>query len=85
MAYAKELPIGGTAVGTGVNADPKLGAAVIRGINDSTKLGFSAAKSRFRAMRLLSDLVALEPHPQCDRARRLPALPGHQAHVLQGP
>jgi fumarate hydratase, class II len=59
VAYAKELPIGGTAVGTGVNADPKFGAAVIRGINLSTKLGFSEAKSRFRAMRLLSDLVAL--------------------------
>jgi fumarate hydratase class II len=59
MAYAKELPIGGTAVGTGVNTDPRFGAAVIRGINNSTKLGFSAARSRFRAMRLLSDLVAL--------------------------
>jgi fumarate hydratase, class II len=59
MAYAKELPIGGTAVGTGMNAPPKFGAAVIRGINDSTKLGFSEAKSKFRAMRLLSDLVAL--------------------------
>jgi fumarate hydratase, class II len=59
MAYARELPIGGTAVGTGVNADPRFGAAVIRGINDSTKLGFSEARSKFRAMRLLSDLVAL--------------------------
>jgi fumarate hydratase, class II len=59
MAYAKELPIGGTAVGTGVNADPRLGATVVRGINSSTRLGFSEAKSRFRAMRLLSDLVAL--------------------------
>ncbi len=59
MAYAKELPIGGTAVGTGVNADPRFGAAVVRGINTSTKLGFSGARSRFRAMRLLSDLVAL--------------------------
>lgn len=59
MRYARELPIGGTAVGTGVNADPEFGAAVIRGINKSTRLGFSGAKSRFRAMRLLSDLAAL--------------------------
>jgi fumarate hydratase, class II len=59
IRYSKELPIGGTAVGTGLNAHPKLGAAVIRGINSSTRLGFSTAKSRFRAMRLLSDLVAL--------------------------
>lgn len=59
IRYSKELPMGGTAVGTGLNAHPKLGAAVIRGINSSTRLGFSTAKSRFRAMRLLSDLVAL--------------------------
>jgi fumarate hydratase, class II len=59
LAYARELPIGGTAVGTGVNAHPKFGATVIRGVNASTRLGFSEAKSRFRAMRLLSDLVAL--------------------------
>jgi len=59
IAYTKELPIGGTAVGTGVNADPRFGAAVVRGMNSSTKLGFSEARSRFRAMRLLSDLVAL--------------------------
>ena len=59
MAYAKELPIGGTAVGTGMNTDPRFGATVIRGINSSTKLGFSEARNRFRAMRLLSDLVAL--------------------------
>jgi fumarate hydratase, class II len=59
MAYVKELPIGGTAVGTGVNADPEFGKVVVRGINGYTKLGFSEATSRFRAMRLLSDLVAL--------------------------
>ncbi len=59
MGYAKELPIGGTAVGTGLNADARFGETVVRGINASTKLGFSEAKSRFRAMRLLSDLVAL--------------------------
>jgi fumarate hydratase class II len=59
IRYSKELPMGGTAVGTGLNAHPKLGAAVIRGINSSTRLGFSTAKSRFRAMRLLSDLLAL--------------------------
>ncbi|HUH99870.1 MAG TPA: class II fumarate hydratase [Nitrososphaerales archaeon] len=59
LAYARELPLGGTAVGTGLNANPKFGAMVIRGVNDATKLAFSEARSRFRAMRLLSDLVAL--------------------------
>ena len=57
--YSKELPMGGTAVGTGMNTDPRFGAIVIRGINSSTKLAFSEAKNKFRAMRLLSDLVAL--------------------------
>jgi fumarate hydratase class II len=59
MDYSKELPMGGTAVGTGMNTDPRFGAIVIRGINSSTKLAFSEAKNKFRAMRLLSDLVAL--------------------------
>lgn len=59
VAYSRELPIGGTAVGTGLNADPEFGAMVVRGINNSTRLGFSVAKNRFRAMRLLSDLNAL--------------------------
>ena len=59
ISYVKELPIGGTAVGTGLNADKRFAATVIRGINSSTKLGFSEAKNKFRAMRLLTDLVAL--------------------------
>src|SRR5438105_6574055 len=59
MDYAKELPLGGTAVGTGMNTDPRFGSMVIRGINSSTKLAFSEAKNRFRGMRLLTDLVAL--------------------------
>ena len=59
LAYVRELPLGGTAVGTGVGADPKFASSVISGINRSTKLDFSRAKSSFRAMRLVSDLVAL--------------------------
>lgn len=58
LSYTKELPIGGTAVGTGVNTDPRFGAAVVRGINESTGLSFTEAKDKFRAMRLVSDLVA---------------------------
>jgi fumarate hydratase class II len=59
MDFSKELPLGGTAVGTGMNTDPRFGAIVIRGINSSTKLGFSEARNKFRGMRLLTDLVAL--------------------------
>jgi fumarate hydratase, class II len=59
VAHAKELPIGGTAVGTGMNTHPRFGAVVVQEINSTTKLGFSLAKNKFRAMRVLSDLVAV--------------------------
>jgi fumarate hydratase class II len=59
LRYVGELPIGGTAVGTGVNTSPLFGKEVVRELNRATGLGFSEASDRFRAMRLLSDLVAL--------------------------
>jgi len=59
LSYARELPIGGTAVGTGINTDPHFGKMVVAEVNRQTKLEFREAADRFRAMRLLSDLVAL--------------------------
>ena len=59
LRYVRELPIGGTAVGTGINTSPRFGKMVVGGLNKATGLGFSEAGNRFRAMRLLSDLVAL--------------------------
>jgi fumarate hydratase class II len=59
LAYVAELPIGGTAVGTGVNTDPRFGKLVVAEVNRVTKLDFEEAANRFRAMRLLSDLIAL--------------------------
>lgn len=59
LGYVKELPIGGTAVGTGVNSHPEFGKMVVDEVNRETKLGFREANDRFRAMRLLSDMVAL--------------------------
>jgi len=59
LRYVRELPIGGTAVGTGINTSPQFGRMVVGGLNKATGLGFSEAGDRFRAMRLLSDLVAL--------------------------
>jgi fumarate hydratase class II len=59
LGYAKELPIGGTAVGTGINTHPLFGKMVVAEVNRETKLGFREAADRFRAMRLLSDLIAL--------------------------
>jgi len=59
VAHAKELPIGGTAVGTGMNTHPRFGAVVVQEINSTTKLDFIVARNKFRAMRVLSDLVAV--------------------------
>lgn len=57
--YLLELPMGGTAVGTGVNADPRFGAMVAKEIARETGLAFVPAKDKFRATRLLTDVAAL--------------------------
>ena len=59
MGYLLDLPIGGTAVGTGLNSDPKFGGMVARGIADLSGIKFASAKNKFRATRLLTDMVSL--------------------------
>ncbi len=54
----KELPIGGTAVGTGVNSHPEFGGLVIEEVSSSTGISFRGA-NKFRAMRLMSDIAML--------------------------
>ncbi len=51
-----DLPMGGTAVGTGLNADPRFGAMVAAEIAKQSGLKFRVAKDRFRATRLLTDV-----------------------------
>ncbi|AWR96348.1 fumarate hydratase [Acidianus sulfidivorans JP7] len=58
IEYVKELPLGGTAVGTGLNADPRFSDTVIREINEITNLGFKTS-NKFRSMRFLTDLLLL--------------------------
>ena len=57
--FSMELPIGGTAVGTGLNAHPRFGAMVVAELKKATGIPFSTAKNRFRATRLLTDSAAL--------------------------
>ena len=59
MEYTLELPIGGTAVGTGLNADPEFGVMVAREIASLSGLGFKSARNKFRPTRLLTDLSSL--------------------------
>lgn len=48
--YMKELAIGGTAVGTGINADPQFGDLVAEKISQSTGFSFTSAKNKFHAL-----------------------------------
>ena len=59
MAYLLELPIGGTAVGTGLNADPRFGGMVAKEVSKLSGLPFSSAKNKFRPTRLLTDMSSL--------------------------
>jgi fumarate hydratase class II len=59
MRYMLELPIGGTAVGTGLNADPKFGGLVAKEVADLSGLGFTSARNKFRPTRLLTDMLSL--------------------------
>jgi fumarate hydratase class II len=59
IRYLLELPIGGTAVGTGLNADPKFGGMVAKEIAALSGLSFTSAKDKFRPTRLLTDVSSL--------------------------
>ncbi|AFA39860.1 Fumarase [Pyrobaculum oguniense TE7] len=54
--FLREVPIGGTAVGTGVNAHPLFGQKVVEIINAETGLGIKRGNP-FTGMRLLTDLL----------------------------
>lgn len=56
---ALELPIGGTAVGTGLNAHPDFGRLVVSIVSKETGIQFRVASNRFRAIRLLTDILAI--------------------------
>jgi fumarate hydratase, class II len=45
-----ELPLGGTAVGTGLNADPRFGAKVVKRIADASGLPFTPSPNLFASI-----------------------------------
>jgi fumarate hydratase class II len=59
MEFLLELPIGGTAVGTGLNADPRFGSMVAKEVAGLAELRFTSAKNKFRPTRLLTDMSSL--------------------------
>ena len=50
LKYLKELALGGTAVGTGLNTHPKFDTTVAKKIADITKLDFVTAPNKFEAL-----------------------------------
>ncbi len=57
-ADLEELPLGGTAVGTGLNAHPEFATRTIATLALSTGIPFRAAENRFEAMGAQDPLVA---------------------------
>jgi fumarate hydratase class II len=55
----EELPLGGTAVGTGLNAHPEFGARTIAEIDTVTGIPFRPAENRFEAMGAQDPLVSV--------------------------
>ena len=58
FADLEELPLGGTAVGTGLNAHPEFGSRTIAAVADATGIPFRPAENRFEAMGAQDPLVA---------------------------
>ncbi|MFC3549630.1 class II fumarate hydratase [Lysobacter cavernae] len=55
----RRLPIGGTAIGTGINADPRFGKAVARSLSALTGTRFGSAADKFEGIASQDDAVEL--------------------------
>ncbi|MFP3283295.1 MAG: class II fumarate hydratase [Nitrososphaeria archaeon] len=57
ISRVRELPLGGTAVGTGLNSPEGFADAAIEELSSISGIEFRASPNRFASMRLLTDLV----------------------------
>jgi fumarate hydratase class II len=55
----RRLPVGGTAIGTGINADPRFGKAMARALSALTKTRFESADDKFEGLASQDDAVEL--------------------------
>lgn len=55
----RRLPLGGTAIGTGINADPRFGARVARALSTDTGARFESAENKFEGLAAQDDAVEL--------------------------
>ncbi|GAB3733508.1 class II fumarate hydratase [Luteimonas pelagia] len=59
MARLRRLPIGGTAIGTGINADPRFGKAMAKALSAIAGVKFVSAEDRFEGIASQDDAVEL--------------------------
>jgi len=59
LKRVRRLPIGGTAIGTGINADPRFGRAMAKRLSALTKCRFESASDKFEGLAAQDDLVEL--------------------------
>ncbi len=59
LKRVRRLPIGGTAIGTGINAHPKFGAGMARALSNATGAKFESATDKFEGLAAQDDLVEL--------------------------
>ncbi len=57
LVHVRELAIGGTAVGTGINAHPEFGERVAKDISQQTGFIFTSAENKFHALTSHDQLV----------------------------
>jgi len=55
----RRLPLGGTAIGTGINADPRLGGKVAKVLSGTTGTRFESAENKFEGLAAQDDAVEL--------------------------
>ena len=55
----RRLPLGGTAIGTGINADPRFGTKVARSLSQLTGTRFESAANKFEGLAAQDDAVEL--------------------------
>ena len=55
----RRLPLGGTAIGTGINAHPRFGARVAKLLSSRTKVKFESATDKFEGIATQDDAVEL--------------------------
>ena len=59
LGRLKRLPIGGTAIGTGINADPRFAKAVVRALSRRSGVRFTSAANLFEGIASQDDAVEL--------------------------